>query len=222
MSEHNRELTAEEKIKKSLFLYAVTDRKYLNGRSLAWAVEEAIKGGATMVQLREKNLAAGEFEAEAREIGAICRAYRVPLLINDDVNLAARVDADGAHIGQSDMTAKEARKILGAGKILGVSAVTVEQAKEAEAAGADYLGVGAMFATSTKADADLVTLAVLREICVAVTIPVVAIGGITHDNIAQLKGSGIVGVAVVSAIFAADNIRAATAKLREKCVEFLG
>ena len=202
--------------KKTMLLYAVTDRMWLGGRKLAEDVEQAILGGATFMQIREKELSDAEFLAEAKELKAITDRYSVPFVVNDNVDIALAIDADGVHVGQSDMEAGDVRAKLGADKIIGVSVQTVEQAKLAEAHGADYLGVGAVFATSTKADAAEVSFAQLKEICEAVSIPVVAIGGISYENVTQLAGSGIDGVAVVSAIFAAKDIKAATAKLKER------
>ena len=199
--------------KKDLLLYAVTGRAWLGGRTLAEQVEEALRGGATFVQLREKELAGEALLAEAREIQALCRRYRVPFVIDDDVALARQIDADGVHVGQSDMEAQKARALLGGDKILGVSAQTVEQAVLAEKNGADYLGVGAVFSTSTKLDACEVPLETLRAICAAVRIPVVAIGGIGAQNVAALAGTGIAGIAVVSALFAARDTRRAAEEL---------
>lgn len=200
--------------RESLLLYAVTDRSWLKGETLDSQVERAMKGGATMIQLREKELSAGEFLAEAKMIKEVCARYHVPFLINDNVEIAAAVDADGVHVGQSDMEAGDVRRRLGEGKIIGVSAQTVEQALLAEKHGADYLGVGAVFPTGTKKDASDVSYETLKAICEAVTIPVVAIGGITADNMTRLEGSGICGVAVVSAIFAQADIEAAAGKLK--------
>lgn len=201
--------------KKDLLLYAVTDRGWLNGRTLYDQVEEALAGGATLIQLREKELDREHFLEEARELKALCRRYGAPFVINDSVDIAAAVDADGVHVGQSDMAAGDVRFRLGPDKIIGVSAQTVDQALLAERSGADYLGVGAVFHTGTKRDATDVSYETLREICRAVKIPVVAIGGINRGNVEQLAGSGICGVAVVSAIFAQQDIRAAAADLRE-------
>ena len=167
----------------SLRLYAVTDRSWLGEQTLCEQVEEALRGGATMVQIREKELDEADFEDEAREIQKLCRKYQVPLIINDNVALAKRVDADGVHIGQSDMEMKNARELLGEDKIIGVTAKTIAQAKAAEAAGADYLGSGAVFGSSTKLDAKPMEHALFQEICESVAIPVVAIGGITADNV---------------------------------------
>ena len=210
----------QDTIKKALLLYAVTDRSWIDGRMLAHDVEEALKGGTTMLQLREKDLDHDAFLAEALEIKALCKKYAVPFIINDDVEIALACDADGVHVGQSDMEAFKVRERLGPDKIIGVSAQTVGQAILAEKSGADYLGVGAVFTTSTKKDADFVPYDELRAICAAVSIPVVAIGGISADNIEKLAGSGIDGAAVVSAIFAEKDIKAATEKLRG-CAEKL-
>lgn len=197
-----------------LLLYAVTDRHWLNGRTLAQAVQEAIEGGVTFIQLREKNLDHEAFKAEALDIQKLCRQAKIPFVINDDVDLAVEVKADGVHVGQHDMEAGQVRGKIGPDAILGVSAQTVEEALKAEAAGADYLGVGAVFPTGSKEDADDVSAKTLAAICDAVSIPVIAIGGITRDNVTELKDSGIVGIAVISAIFAKDDIRAAAADLK--------
>ncbi len=205
--------------KKDLLLYAVTDRHWLKGGTLKDQVEKSIKGGVTFVQLREKDLDEETFEKEGYEIKELCADYQVPFVINDNVELAKRVDADGVHIGQSDMGTLEARRLLGPDKIIGVSAQTVEQAKLAEAQGADYLGVGAVFATTSKDDAAEVSHDTLREICQAVSIPVVAIGGIGAHNVEELRNTGICGVAVISAIFAADDIEAASRNLLDKTID---
>lgn len=200
--------------KKDLLLYAVTDRHWLDGRRLVDVVRESLDGGVTMVQLREKTLDEANFFAEAKELQALCRERRVPFLVNDNVEIAREMDADGVHVGQSDMEAQDVRALLGPDKILGVSAHTVEQAVLAEKHGADYLGVGAMFPTGSKDDADDVSYETLKAICAAVSIPVVAIGGIAQSNVEQLAGSGICGVAVISAIYAAKDIQKASADLR--------
>ena len=194
-------------------LYAVTDTSWLRGQTLAQQVEAALRGGATMVQLREKELEGEALEQEAREILAVCRKYGVPLLINDDVMLAKKIGAEGVHVGQSDMAASQAREILGPDAIIGVTARTIEQAQAAEKAGADYLGSGAVFGTSTKKDAKPLDPAYFQQICESVSIPVVAIGGITADNIRQLEGRKMSGFAIVSGIFAAQDIEAQTKKL---------
>lgn len=202
--------------KKRLRLYAVTDRSWLHGETLYEQVEKALKGGVTLVQLREKELSEADFEQEAKELLELCHKYNVNLIINDNVALAAKVGADGVHIGQSDMGVEKARAILGKEKIIGVTAKTVEQAKAAEAAGADYLGSGAVFGTSTKKDAKPMDHALLQEICESVKIPVVAIGGIDGGNILLLKGRKMAGVAVVSGLFACEDIKKAAEDLREK------
>lgn len=199
-----------------LLLYAVTDRSWLNGQTLYEQVESALKGGVTFVQLREKNLDDEAFYKEAQEIKELCARYHVPFVINDNVELAARIGADGVHVGQSDMEAMDVRKILGPDKIIGVSAQTVEQAKRAQEHGADYLGVGAVFPTGSKADAVEVERRVVKEICDAVDIPVVAIGGITVDNVTELKGNGLDGIAVISAVFAQKDIEQAAKTLKER------
>lgn len=200
--------------KKELLLYAVTDRSWLGEQTLYEQVEEALKGGATFIQLREKELDDEAFLAEAIEIQALCRKYNVPFVINDNVEIARKINADGVHVGQSDMEAGNVREILGKDKILGVSAQTVAQAILAEQRGADYLGVGAVFHTGSKSDAEDVSHETLKRICAEVNIPVVAIGGIGKHNVLELKGSGICGIAVISAIFAADDIQRATAELK--------
>lgn len=201
--------------KSSLLLYAVTERSWLKNRTLHDAVEEALKAGVTFLQLREKNLDYDSFLQLAIEIKKIADKYNVPFVINDNVDVAIACGADGVHVGQEDMDAKEVRKIIGPDKILGVSAETVEQAIRAEQSGADYLGVGAVFPSPTKLDAEVVSFETLKEICKTVSIPVVAIGGINEDNAMRLAGSGIAGIAVISAIFAKDDITAAVKKLRE-------
>lgn len=198
----------------NLRLYGVTDRSWLNGETLYQQVEKALKGGVTMIQLREKNLDRERFLEEAKEIGALCRRYGALFLINDQVEIAKLADADGVHVGQGDMSPQRAREILGEDKIIGVTARTLSQALKAQEEGADYLGVGAVFHTSTKKDTSPVSFNQLKEICDAVSIPVVAIGGIGADNVMQLAGSGIAGVAVVSSIFAQPDIEAAAGELR--------
>ncbi|MDD4688453.1 MAG: thiamine phosphate synthase [Eubacteriales bacterium] len=192
--------------KEYMRLYAVTDRAWLNGRTLAMQVEEALKGGVTCVQLREKELSDDDYLKEAFTIKALCKKYSVPFFINDNVGIAIKCGADGVHVGQHDMATSNVRAKIGEKMILGVSAQTVKQAVEAERNGADYLGVGAVFSTSTKLDADSVSHATLRAICDAVSIPVVAIGGIGKSNIMELACTGVDGVALVSAIFASADI----------------
>ena len=189
-----------------LRLYAVTDRSWLRGQTLYEQVEQALIGGATLVQLREKELEEAAFLHEAVELAKLCHRYGVPLLINDNVDIARRSGADGVHVGQDDMEAASVRSILGSDMIVGVTAKTVEQALRAQAAGADYLGSGAVFGSSTKLNAKPMTKALLKSICDAVAIPVAAIGGINRDNILELSGTDIAGVAVVSGIFAATDI----------------
>ncbi len=195
-------------------LYAVTDRSWLNGQTLYEQVEQALKGGVTLVQLREKGLGAEQFLQEARQIQQLCRRFGVPLIINDSIEVALAVDADGLHLGQDDANAAQARHLLGKDKIIGVSAHNVQEALQAVQDGADYLGSGAVFGSGTKTNVSTLPMQTLREICSAVPIPVVAIGGITEQNIQQLSGSGIAGAAVVSAIFAQKNIEEAAIRLR--------
>lgn len=197
-----------DKIKKAMLLYAVTDRAWAKEKTLLEQIEDALIGGATCIQLREKALDYKDFLNEALLVKELCRKYNVPFIINDNVDIAIEAEADGIHVGQSDMELLKVRQKTGGKMFIGVSAQTVEQALEAQKNGADYLGVGAVFPTSTKKDADAVKLETLKDICSAVEIPVVAIGGITKNNMKELKGSGIAGVALVSAIFAAKNIKA--------------
>lgn len=189
-----------------MLLYAVTDRSWVGRQTLYEQVESALKGGATCVQLREKKLDEAAFLEEAVEMKKLCAKYGVPFIINDNVQIALKCGADGVHVGQSDMAAGNVRKAVGDKMIVGVSAQTVEQAIAAEKAGADYLGVGAVFPTSTKSDAREVSRQTLKDICTAVDIPVTAIGGINKGNMAELSGTGVDGVALVSAIFAAEDI----------------
>ncbi|MFR1561344.1 MAG: thiamine phosphate synthase [Oscillospiraceae bacterium] len=200
--------------RKTMRLYAVTDRAWVGQGTLGDQVEQALRGGVTCVQLREKSLGVPAILVEAEEIGALCRSYGVPFLINDRVEIALQCGADGVHVGQKDRAAREVRRLLGPNRILGVSARTVEQAVQAERDGADYLGVGAVFSTSTKADAMPVSYETLQAICRAVSIPVVAIGGIQRENLLSLAGSGVDGVALVSAIFAAPDVETASRELR--------
>ena len=208
--------------KDTLLLYAVTDRAWTGSQPLAQQVEAALQNGATCLQLREKALDSAAFREEARQMAALCRRYGVPLIINDNVEVALACGAAGVHLGQQDMPIAQARRMAGPDLILGASAHTVQEALEAQAAGADYLGVGAVFSTSTKADASPLSLTTLREICAAVSIPVVAIGGITETNLLQLTGCGAAGVAVVSAIFGAPDPGAATARLVQLARQMTG
>ena len=199
-------------------IYAVTDRAWTGRMTLFEQVEAALRGGATMVQLREKGLAEQDFEGfleEARRMHELTARYGVPLIIDDNVEIALKSGAEGVHVGQNDMDAGEVRRLLGPDRILGVTAKTVEQARRAQDAGADYLGSGAVFGTSTKADAIPMSLERLREICACVRIPVVAIGGICLENIGRLSGSGVAGAAIVSGIFGAEDIEGTTRRLAE-------
>lgn len=207
--------------KEDLLLYGITDRYWLDGRNLKDDVELALKGGTTMLQLREKELDEENFYKEAVEIKALCKKHRVPFIINDNVELAKKVDADGVHVGQNDMVAQDVRAIIGPDKILGVSTQTVEEAILAEKMGADYLGVGAVFPTGSKDDCWVLSHDLCRDICSAVKIPVVAIGGITKDNIRELKGLGFAGISVISAIFAQKNIEEACRILSSETLSML-
>ena len=200
---------------KDLLFYAVTSRDWLAGRRLVDAVEQVLAGGASIIQLREKELSFEQFTREAQELLPLCEQYQVPLIINDDVQVAAAIGAGGVHVGQSDLSVAKARAVLGEQAIIGVSVQTVAQALVAQEAGANYLGVGAVFQTTTKLDARLVSLGELKAISAAVSIPVVAIGGIDQGNLAELAGSGIAGVALVSAIFAAEDIKLRCRELRQ-------
>ena len=200
--------------KDDLALYGITDRYWLNGRPLVHDVQLALEGGVTMLQLREKNLDEESFFREAVEIKGLCKKFNVPFIINDNVELARKVDADGVHVGQNDMAAQDVRSIIGPDKILGVSTQTVEEALLAQKMGADYLGVGAVFPTGSKDDCWVLSHDLCREICSAVSIPVVAIGGINLDNIIRLNGLGFAGISLISAIFGQDDIKSASMKLR--------
>ncbi len=207
--------------KKTMLLYAVTDRAWVGKQSLYEQVEAALKGGVSCVQLREKDLDDQEFLKEAKEISALCKAYKVPFFINDNVEIAIRCQADGIHVGQEDMEANKVREKVGPDMMIGVSAHSVEEALEAVKNGADCLGVGAMFSTSTKKDVNLLAKETLKAICDAVDVPVVAIGGINKSNIMELSGSGVDGVALVSAIFSADDIEAECRRLRKQSEEMV-
>ncbi|WP_453990204.1 thiamine phosphate synthase [Bacillus nitroreducens] len=207
--------------KESMLLYAVTDRAWTGNQTLIEQVEAALKGGITFLQLREKNLDYDEFLQEAIELKMLTSFYNIPFVINDNVEVALACDADGVHVGQEDLPVEKVREMIGPDKILGVSAQNVEQALAAEKAGADYLGIGSVFPTSTKHDAKPMTFETVQEICKSVSIPVVAIGGIAKTNILDLAGSGVDGVAVVSAIFAQSDITAATEELRKLSTEMV-
>lgn len=200
--------------KNHLILYAVTDRAWTYRKTLQEQILDALEGGATMIQLREKNLEYDAFVDEAIQIRKLCHAYHVPLIINDNVDIALKSGADGVHVGITDPAVKTIRAKTGKNFIIGATAKTVEQAKKAEADGANYLGIGAVFPSPTKKSAIRITKEMLHEICSSAAIPAVAIGGIQADNLWELKGSGICGIAAVSAIFAAKDIKSATAELR--------
>lgn len=202
--------------RENLTLYAVTDRAWLNGRRLYDDVKSALEGGATMIQLREKDADTAFFTASARELNKLCRSFGVPLIINDRIDICMEVGADGVHLGQGDTPLDEARALLGKDKIIGITAKTPEQATAAENGGADYIGSGAIFGTSTKHDTSKMDMDTLRAICSSVNIPVAAIGGINADNVLMLRGTGISGAAVVSGIFAQRDIKAASRELLEK------
>lgn len=204
-----------------MLLYAVTDSSWLNGRSLAQDVEDVLKAGATFIQLREKNADYDQMLKLAKEIKALTDKYHVPFVIDDNIDVAVAVDADGVHVGQSDTEAKKAREILGENKIVGVSAGNLKEALEAEKNGADYIGIGAMFPTDTKKDHTDITFEEAKKITESVNIPVVAIGGINKNNILQLKGTGVDGVAVISAIFAQDDRYKAAKELLELSKEIV-
>ena len=203
-----------DELRASMLLYAVTDRAWLEGRALPDVVEEVLANGATFLQVREKGMDHDAFLAEASILKEQAARYHVPFVVNDSVEGALACGADGVHVGQSDIQGRDIRALIGPDKILGISANTVDTALAAQTAGADYIGVGAVFGTTTKRDARNLSVAQLKEICNAVDIPVVAIGGISADNILELRGSGVDGVAVVSAIFAQPDPGAAARRLR--------
>ena len=204
---------------KDMMLYAVTDAAWTGKKTLTEQVEEAMKGGITFLQLREKHLSKEEFLKEAIEIKDLAQKYQIPFVINDNIEIAQKAEADGVHVGQDDMPVEEVRQILGPDKIIGVSAHNVEEAVRAEQGGADYLGVGAVYPTSTKENTSAVSMEEMKKICQTVSIPVVAIGGIKKDNMNVLTGTGVDGIAVVSAIFAAKDIRKAARELLEAVKE---
>lgn len=207
---------------KQLLLYAVTDRSWVGKQTLYEQVEDALRGGVTIVQLREKNLGFDEFVAEAIKIKQLCHSYGVPLIINDNLEVALKSGADGVHVGAEDIPVFEIRNRVGKNFIIGATAKTVEQAVNAQMGGADYLGVGAVFPSPTKATALRITKEKLKEICSSVTIPVVAIGGINSDNVKQIYGGGMMGIAVVSAIFSVENITEAAKELKKMAIEAVG
>lgn len=208
--------------RENLLLYAVTDRAWAGEKSLYRQIEEALKGGVTLLQLREKNLSEQAFQEEAVAVRDLCHDYQVPLIINDNVEVAKKSGADGVHVGITDAPVAEIRRKMGEGFIIGATAKTVEQAKEAEAAGADYLGVGAVFPSPTKTEAIRITKEQLVEIRQSTSLPIVAIGGIGYANLGELAGSGVDGVAVVSAIFAQENIEEVVMALKRKAQKVLG
>lgn len=204
----------KDEIRKGMLLYAVTDQSWLKeGQTLLSVCEDVLSSGATFLQIREKDLDANSFEVEAAKLKELCARYKVPYVVNDSVEIALAIDADGVHVGQSDIKGRDIRRMIGSDKILGISAGTTQEAIAAENAGADYIGVGAVFGTSTKKNARNLTVEKLKEISSAVSIPVVAIGGINGNNLMELSSSGVDGVAVVSAIFAAEDPGKATAEL---------
>ena len=205
--------------KDMLLLYAVTDNSWVGEKTLYQQIEDALKGGVTIVQLREKSLDDESFVKEAIEVKELCHRYNVPLIINDNVSVALKSGADGVHVGLEDTPVSEIRKVVPRDFIVGATCKTVEQAKIAEISGADYMGVGAVFPSSTKENALRITTEQLTEICSSVSIPAVAIGGITAENVEEIKGGGMCGIAVVSAIFSAHNIQKATQELKEKARE---
>lgn len=212
----------KDEIRKGMLLYAVTDQSWLKeGQSLLSVCEDVLQNGATFLQIREKDLDANSFQAEAAKLKALCSRHNVPYVVNDSVDIALAIGADGVHVGQSDIKDRDIRSMIGPERILGISAGTVEEAVAAENAGADYIGVGAVFGTSTKKNARNLTVEKLMEISHAVSIPVVAIGGINSRNLMELRGSGVDGVAVISAIFAAEDPGKATAQLLELARELV-
>lgn len=212
----------KDDIRQSMLLYAVTDQSWLkNGQNLLSVCEDVLNNGATFLQIREKDLAPDDFQAEAAKLKELCNRHNVPYVVNDCVEIALAIDADGVHVGQSDIKGRDIRNMIGKDKILGISAGTVEEAIAAEQAGADYIGVGAVFGTSTKKNARNLTVEKLKEITASVSIPVVAIGGINENNVMELSGSGIQGIAVISAIFASENPGMATARLKKLAKEMV-
>ena len=207
--------------RENLLLYAVTDQAWVGRQTLLEQIEDALRSGATCVQLREKSLEKEAFTAEARAVLALCRRYGAPLIINDRVDVALESGADGVHVGIEDAPVAEIRQKTGPDFIIGATAKTVEQARAAEAAGADYLGVGAVFPSPTKQNAIRITAEQFQEICASVSIPAVAIGGITRENMGELRGCGMAGIAVVSALFSAADIRAAARELRAAAADLI-
>lgn len=214
---------SKEELRSAMLLYAVTDRRWLKeGEALADVCREALENGVTFLQLREKDLDPAALVREARELRELCAGYHVPFVVNDSVEAALESGADGVHVGQSDIRGRDLRAMLGPDRILGISAGTAEEARAAERAGADYIGVGAVFGSSTKKDAPNLSVKRLREICAAVSIPAVAIGGVSAETLPRLSGSGVDGAAVVSAIFGAEHPGRAAAELLRLAKEVLG
>ena len=205
----------------NLLLYAVTDRAWVGRQTLLEQIESALAGGVTLVQLREKRMSGEDLVREAREVRALCHRYGVPLILNDDVDAALASGADGIHVGAEDLPVRSVRERVGQGMIVGATAKTVAQAQAAEAAGADYLGVGAVFPSPTKQNAIRITAEELRTICASVSIPAVAIGGITRENLGELRRCGMAGIAVVSALFSAADIRTAARALRDAAADLV-
>lgn len=208
--------------REDLLLYAITDRSWTGEQTLLQQLEQALQGGVSMVQLREKGLEEDAFVAQAVQVGRLCRRYGVPLIVNDNVDVALKSGADGVHVGAQDAPVETVRRRAGSGFLIGATAKTVAQAQAAQRAGADYLGVGAVFPSPTKRDALRISVEQLRIICASVSIPVVAIGGISQENIGRLAGSGAAGVAVISALFSVGDIRAAARALRRGAEEITG
>lgn len=207
--------------KESLRLYAITDRNWLGNRSMAEEVEKALKAGITFLQIREKNITDAEYTTQATELCQLCHRYGVPLVVDDNIEVAIASGADGVHVGQKDIVDKDVRALIGKDRILGISANSVELAIAAEKAGADYIGVGSIELSPTKGESEVLTLDYVKEICNSVSIPVVAIGGINEHNIPKLRGVGVAGIAVISAIFGKEDVSQATQTLRRLVDETL-
>ena len=211
---------SKEQIRQAMLLYGITDRSWLKpGEKLSDVCREILEHGVTFLQLREKELDQEAFLKEAEELKELCARFGVPFVVNDSVETAVQAGADGVHVGQSDIKGRNIRAMIGPDRILGISAGTVEEARAAEKAGADYIGVGAVFGTSTKKDARNLSVEKLREISASVSIPVVAIGGINRSNVGELSGSGVDGIAVISALFGAERPGEAAAELAELAKE---
>ena len=207
--------------KESLKLYVITDRSWIGNRSMPEEVEKTLKSGATCLQIREKNISYDEYVSKSIELRKICNKYNVPFIVNDNIEVALASGADGVHVGQKDILNKNVRSIIGSDKILGISANSIELAIAAEKAGADYIGVGSIQISPTKGESKILSTEYVNEICNSVSIPVVAIGGINEQNILRLKGIGIAGVAVISAVFGKEDVAEATYKLRKLVDEYI-